>query len=147
MVQGKYSPINEKAIRTMTPSEWGRLQGFVGYVFLNEDGTDSFSFPNEVPNVQRFKQLGNSVTIPVVEEFSRYIQQYCNLMYDDFSGTEKRIFSMYGNEFLLCSTIYEKLVASLRDKTLNTYAVRLTVLQMTSWSLSRNKPVCRRKGD
>ena len=61
MVQGKYSPINEKSIRTMTPSEWGRLQGFVGYAFLNEDGTDRFSFPDEVPNVQRFKQLGNSV--------------------------------------------------------------------------------------
>ena len=30
-------------------------------------------------------------------------------------------YSMYGNEFLLCSTIYEKLAASLRDKTLNTY--------------------------
>lgn len=121
MVQGKYSPINEKAIRTMTPSEWGRLQGFVGYAFLNEDGTDNFSFPNEVPNVQRFKQLGNSVTIPVVEEFARYIQQCCNLMYDEFFGTEKRIFSMYGNEFLLCSTIYEKLSTSLRDKTINAY--------------------------
>ena len=121
MVQGKYSPINEKSIRTMTPSEWGRLQGFVGYAFLNEDGTDRFSFPDEVPNVQRFKQLGNSVTIPVVEEFARYIQECCNLMYDDFSRTEKRIFSMYGNEFLLCSAIYEKLSSSLRDKTINTY--------------------------
>lgn len=29
-VKGKYSPINDKYIRTMTPNEWGRLQGFIG---------------------------------------------------------------------------------------------------------------------
>ena len=39
-VKGKKSPINEKYIRTMTPAEWGRLQGFIGYAFLDENGNE-----------------------------------------------------------------------------------------------------------
>ena len=45
-LKGKYSPINSKCIRTMTPSEWGKLQGFINYAFLNEDGSEGFSFPD-----------------------------------------------------------------------------------------------------
>lgn len=62
-IKGKYSPINDKFIRTMTPNEWGRLQGFVGYAFVDKNGIDQFSFPEGIRNVQRFKQFGNSVTI------------------------------------------------------------------------------------
>ena len=57
-VKGKYSPVNSKCIRTMTPTEWGRLQGFIGYAFKNKDGSEGFSFPENVPNVQQFKQFG-----------------------------------------------------------------------------------------
>lgn len=119
LVKGKSSPINDKYIRTMTPSEWGRLQGFVGYAFVDENGVDRFSFPEDVPNVQRYKQLGNSVTIPVVEEFARFIKCCCEKMYKGFNNTEKRLFSMYGNEFLVCKGIYEKLGASLRSETID----------------------------
>ena len=67
-----------------------------------KDGKEGFSFPEGIPNVQKFKQFGNSVTIPVVEEMALFIQKSVNEMYEDFSQIERRIFSMYGNEFLLC---------------------------------------------
>ena len=120
-IKGKYSPINEKYIRTMTPNEWGRLQGFIGYAFVDQNGTDHFSFPKDIPNVQKFKQFGNSVTIPVVEEYAIFIQNCCDMMYNAFSAVEKRIFSMYGNEFLLCSLINQKLSRHLRADTLDRY--------------------------
>ena len=120
-VKGKYSPINDKFIRTMTPNEWGRLQGFIGYAFVDENGVDQFSFPEGIPNVQKFKQFGNSVTIPVIEEYAIFIQKCCDMMYSSFSEIEKRIFSMYGNEFLLCSQINKELSCHLRTETLNRY--------------------------
>ncbi len=119
-IKGKYSPINPKYIRTMTPSEWGRLQGFIGYAFM-KDGKEGFSFPEGIPNVQKFKQFGNSVTIPVVEEMALFIQKSVNEMYEDFSQIERRIFSMYGNEFLLCSKLYKNLAQTLREDTMNSY--------------------------
>lgn len=120
-IKGKYSPINEKYIRTMTPNEWGRLQGFIGYAFVDQNGTDHFSFPKDIPNVQKFKQFGNSVTIPVIEEYAIFVQNCCDMMYNAFSTVEKRIFSMYGNEFLLCSLINQKLSRHLRADTLDRY--------------------------
>ena len=44
----------------MTPLEWARLQGFAGYAFM-ENGIDLFSFPDGIPEGQKYKQLGNSV--------------------------------------------------------------------------------------
>lgn len=120
-LKGKCSPINDKFIRTMTPNEWGRLQGFIGYAFVDENGVDHFSFPEGIPNAQKFKQFGNSVTIPVIEEYAIFIQQCCNAMYNEFSLIEKRIFSMYGNEFLLCNRINKELSKKLRKKTINRY--------------------------
>lgn len=57
----------------MTPTEWGRLQGFIGYAFVDENGTDTFSFPDETTRTQQYKQFGNSVTIPVIEEMARFM--------------------------------------------------------------------------
>ena len=37
-IKGKRTPLNNEGIRVMTPSEWGRLQGFIGYAFLDEIG-------------------------------------------------------------------------------------------------------------
>lgn len=110
-----------KFIRTMTPNEWGRLQGFIGYAFVDEKGIDHFAFPEGIPNAQKFKQFGNSVTIPVIEEYAIFIKHCCKIMYNDFSDVEKRIFSMYGNEFLLCSQINKELSSHLRKETLNRY--------------------------
>jgi DNA (cytosine-5)-methyltransferase 1 len=68
----KKSPINTKGIRVMTPMEWARLQGFKDYAF-NIKGKDTFSFPIKVSETQQYKQLGNSVSIPVIEELAKYM--------------------------------------------------------------------------
>jgi len=72
MVGSKKSPINDKGIRVMTPTEWARLQGFKDYAFI-QNGIDMFSFPKSVSETQQYKQLGNSVSIPVIEELAKYI--------------------------------------------------------------------------
>lgn len=74
---GKKTLLNSEGIRMMTPREWGKLQGFINYAFINERGEDEFSFPSNVSNTQLYKQFGNSVAIPVVEELAWYI--YDNL--------------------------------------------------------------------
>lgn len=73
IIPGKKTPLNDQGIRFMTPSEWGKLQGFINYGFLNDKGEDLFSFPEGIPDVQRYKQFGNSVTIPVIEEMARFM--------------------------------------------------------------------------
>lgn len=69
----KKTVLNDEGIRVMTPTEWGRLQGFIGYGFIDEDGNDKFGFPPEITRVQQYKQLGNSVTIPVIEEMAHFM--------------------------------------------------------------------------
>lgn len=73
LVTGKKTPLNDKGIRVMTPNEWGKLQGFVNYAFIDGKGADAFSFPEGVPDAHRYKQFGNSVTIPVIEEMAKFI--------------------------------------------------------------------------
>ncbi|MCD7804818.1 MAG: DNA mismatch endonuclease Vsr [Oscillospiraceae bacterium] len=72
-IKGKKTKLNDQGIRVMTPTEWGKLQGFVNYAFVDENGVDQFSFPDNVPKVQKYKQFGNSVTIPVIEEMASFI--------------------------------------------------------------------------
>lgn len=72
-IKGKMTPLNNKGIRVMTPTEWGKLQGFINYAFLDKDGKDGFSFPIGVSDIQKYKQFGNSVTIPAIEEMARFI--------------------------------------------------------------------------
>jgi DNA (cytosine-5)-methyltransferase 1 len=48
-------------LRQLTPEECARFQGFVGA---------GASFPDEVSRVQRYKQIGNSVTVPLVEKLA-----------------------------------------------------------------------------
>jgi len=79
-VHGKKSPLNDKGIRVMTPSEWGKLQGFINYAFLDENGRDTFSFPENLPDAQKYKQFGNSVTIPVIKEMAEFIFTCINLL-------------------------------------------------------------------
>ena len=71
----KKSPINDKGIRVMTPIEWARLQGFKDYAFI-ENGKDTFSFPKGLSESQQYKQLGNSVSIPVIEKLAKYIYKH-----------------------------------------------------------------------
>ena len=120
-VKGKYSPINNKCIRTMTPTEWGRLQGFIGYAFKNKDGRERFSFPENMPNVQQYQQFGNSVTIPVIETMAKFVLACVESMMQDFSQTEKRLYSMYGKDFLMCRKLYRRFGERIREDTLNTW--------------------------
>ncbi len=54
--------INKEGIRKMTPREWARLQGF----------PDDFILP--LADVHLYKQLGNSVTVNVVEAIAKEIK-------------------------------------------------------------------------
>ena len=75
----KKTPLNDEGIRVMTPKEWGRLQGFIGYAFM-ENGEDKFSFPPGTTLAQQSKQFGNSVTIPVIEEMAHFMLSCFNTM-------------------------------------------------------------------
>jgi len=72
-ISTKKTVLNDKGIRVMTPREWGKLQGFINYAFLDEDGVDHFSFPPEISTMQQYKQFGNSVTIPVIETMAEFM--------------------------------------------------------------------------
>ena len=64
----KKGGLNTKNVRIMTPTEWGRLQGFIDYGFEN------FTFPEGMPESQKYKQFGNSVSIPVIEEMALFMR-------------------------------------------------------------------------
>lgn len=53
--------INKQGVRKMTPREWARLQGF----------PDTFVLP--LADVHLYKQLGNSVTVNVIEAIAKEI--------------------------------------------------------------------------
>lgn len=55
--------INKDGIRKMTPREWARLQGF----------PDTFKLP--LADVHLYKQLGNSVTVNVIEAIAKEIKK------------------------------------------------------------------------
>lgn len=59
----KKGEINKEGIRVMTPLEWERLQGFP------DNWTDG------IANGHRYKQMGNSVAVPVIEKVSEGIIQ------------------------------------------------------------------------
>ena len=69
----KKTPINTKGLRYMTPREWGKLQGFINYAFIDDNGNDNFSFPENISDTQQYKQFGNSVTIPVIEAMANHM--------------------------------------------------------------------------
>jgi DNA (cytosine-5)-methyltransferase 1 len=54
--------INKEGVRKMTPREWARLQGF----------PDTFELPTA--DVHLYKQLGNSVSVPVIKEIAKKIK-------------------------------------------------------------------------
>lgn len=87
-VSGKHVPtkktaLNSEGIRVMTPTGWGRLQGFIGYAFINEEGKDEFSFPKGTTPAQQYKQFGNSVTIPVIETMAHFMLKCLRIMSDN----------------------------------------------------------------
>lgn len=54
--------VNREGIRKMTPREWARLQGF----------PDSYKLV--LADTHLYKQFGNSVTVPVIEEIAKKIK-------------------------------------------------------------------------
>lgn len=75
VVPAKQTPLNDKGIRAMTPREWGKLQGFINYAFIDKDGNDTFSFPEKLADGPRYKQFGNAVTIPAVEVMANFMKK------------------------------------------------------------------------
>jgi len=59
-IKGK---VNPDKIRKMTPREWARLQGF----------PDSYDLP--LSDVHSYKQMGNSVTVPVIAAIAENIRR------------------------------------------------------------------------
>jgi DNA (cytosine-5)-methyltransferase 1 len=55
--------INAEGIRKMTPREWARLQGY----------PDTFELP--LADVHLYKQLGNSVSVPVIKAIAEQIKK------------------------------------------------------------------------
>lgn len=89
-IPGKRTPINDEDIRVMTPTEWGRLQGFIGYAFLNrETGQDGFSFPPGTAIAQQYKQFGNSVSVPVMKAMAEFMLKCFDEMEPEYQ--KKRI--------------------------------------------------------
>ena len=60
--------LDKKDIRKLTPRECARLQGF----------PDTFILPKNMPNSALYKQIGNSVSVPVVEGISKNILKALN---------------------------------------------------------------------
>lgn len=56
--------------RRLTPRECSRLMGF--------DGPGESNFVIPVSDTQAYKQFGNSVVVPVIEEIARYMAPYIN---------------------------------------------------------------------
>lgn len=54
--------VNREGVRKMTPREWARLQGF----------PDDFELP--LSDTHLYKQLGNSVTVPVIEAIAKEVR-------------------------------------------------------------------------
>lgn len=76
VVPSKQTPLNDKGIRSMTPREWGKLQGFVNYAFIDrETGEDMFGFPDKLADGPKYKQFGNAVTIPAVEVMAGFMKK------------------------------------------------------------------------
>lgn len=82
-IKTKKTPLNDRGIRVMTPTEWGKLQGFINYAFVNDNGEDTFSFPELMPDAQKYKQFGNSVTIPAIEEMACFILRCFDILTQD----------------------------------------------------------------
>lgn len=86
VISTKKTPLNDKGIRVMTPREWGKLQGFINYAFIDENGIDHFSFPPELSQAQQYKQFGNSVTIPVIKTMAEFMLNCFEILGDDPNG-------------------------------------------------------------
>ncbi|SHE90308.1 DNA (cytosine-5)-methyltransferase 1 [Tissierella praeacuta DSM 18095] len=89
IIKNKQTPLNNEGIRHMTPREWAKLQGFIGYAFVDEEGIDKFTMPPNISNTQLYKQFGNSVTIPVIEEMALYMSECIQFLENQLKESKK----------------------------------------------------------
>lgn len=90
IVPSKQTPLNDRGIRAMTPREWGKLQGFINYAFIDEKtGEDLFSFPEGLADGSRYKQFGNAVTIPAVEVMAKFMKKQLSVLEQSIRNSEK----------------------------------------------------------
>ena len=127
----KQTELNNEGIRVMTPTEWGKLQGFIGYAFV-EDGVDHFAFPEDTSIAQQYKQFGNSVTIPVIEEMAKFMLSCFDLMEEDqeslivhfatveHSITRRDVMELLGIKSSQAGYLLRKLVSDNKLKMINT---------------------------
>lgn len=59
-----------------------KLYRYANYAFLNSDINDDVLFPKDILELQKYKQLGNLVIIPVIGEIALFIQG-CVFYMDD----------------------------------------------------------------
>ena len=106
----KQTGLNDEGIRVMTPTEWGRLQGFIRYAFVDENGVDKFSFPAGTARAQQYKQFGNSVTIPVIEELAKFMLS----CFEKMNSDQENLIVQFakGREFVIKRDIMELLDVS-----------------------------------
>lgn len=87
VIPSKQTPLNDRGIRAMTPREWGKLQGFINYAFIDKKtGKDMFSFPDTMADGPKYKQFGNAVTIPAAEVMANFMKECLNNMEDKSNG-------------------------------------------------------------
>ncbi|MHA1888815.1 MAG: DNA cytosine methyltransferase, partial [Promethearchaeota archaeon] len=85
---------NNEGIRKMTPREWARLQGF----------PESFVFP--VSKTRQYRQLGNSVAVPVIKAIAEQIKKSLDNNVIIKKSNVKILESIEGFELLM--KLYEK---------------------------------------
>ena len=130
-VSSKKTQLNGEGIRVMTPTEWGRLQGFIGYAFVDENGIDHFNFPEGTTRGQQFKQFGNSVTIPVIEAMANHMIHCFEVM----NGSQiKEIIQMVESaEYITVSDVIDRLrVTTNRAKVLLDTAKKQKLIEKVS---------------
>lgn len=76
--------INREYIRKMTPREWARIQGY----------PDTFKIP--VSDAQAYKQFGNSVSVPVINEIAKKIIMKLDEIYLKDINIKKQV-DFYGD--------------------------------------------------
>ena len=71
---------DNKGIRKITPRECARIQGF----------PEDFNLPKDISDSKLYKQLGNSVTVTVIERVAQQIRKALEYNNHVYTGTTKR---------------------------------------------------------
>jgi len=73
--KGQTPAVAGAQVRRLTPTECERLQGFPDGWTIPDPDADPGN-PNPKPDGPRYAQMGNAVTVPVIEWLGRRIMEY-----------------------------------------------------------------------